>query len=170
MAIAITLKEYLRNHDLDYEEIDHRPTDSALMSSEAARIPGDRMAKSVLLGDDERYLLAVIPATHRFRLDHVARLTGRKFTLISEDELEDAFSDCEPGAVPPHRHVLRHRNAGRLKPAHASPYLPHGGRGRNRGRDRHTPIAISVRHRAICFRTGSGLTLRLQNPERCPSG
>ncbi|MCU7795855.1 MAG: YbaK/EbsC family protein [Candidatus Thiodiazotropha sp. (ex Myrtea spinifera)] len=101
MAIAITLQEYLQNHDLDYEEIDHRPTDSALMSSEAARIPGDRMAKSVLLGDDERYLLAVIPATHRLRLDQVERLTGRKFTLISEDELEDAFSDCEAGAVPP---------------------------------------------------------------------
>ncbi|MCU7842903.1 MAG: YbaK/EbsC family protein [Candidatus Thiodiazotropha sp. (ex Monitilora ramsayi)] len=101
MAIAITLKEYLQNHALDYEEIDHLPTDSALMSSEVAHIPGDQMAKSVLLGDDERYLLAVIPATYRLRLDEVARLTGRKFTLIPEDELKETFSDCEAGAVPP---------------------------------------------------------------------
>ena len=51
MAIAITLQEYLQNHGVHYEVIDHRPTDSALQSSESARIPGDRMAKSVLLGD-----------------------------------------------------------------------------------------------------------------------
>jgi Ala-tRNA(Pro) deacylase len=101
MAIAITLKEYLQNRTLEYEEIDHVPTDSALKSSEAAHIPGDRMAKSVLLGDTEGYLLAVIPATYRLQLEEVSRLTGRKYRLIPEDELVEAFSDCEAGAIPP---------------------------------------------------------------------
>ena len=101
MAIAITLREYLDEHGLDYEVIDHVRTDSALASSEAARIPGDKMAKSVLLGDSESYLLAVVPATHRVRLEEIARLTGRPFRLIREDEVESAFSDCEIGAVPP---------------------------------------------------------------------
>lgn len=101
MAIAITLKEYMENHGLTYDVIEHRRTDSALTSSEAARIPGDRMAKSVLLGDDNSYLLAVIPATHRVQLEEIARLTGRKFSLITEDELGEAFSDCEVGSIPP---------------------------------------------------------------------
>jgi Ala-tRNA(Pro) deacylase len=101
MGIAITLKEYMENHGLDYEVIDHRRTDSALTSSEAAHVPGDRMAKSVLLGDDNSYLLAVIPATYRVRLEEISRLTGRRFSLIPEDELEAAFSDCEPGSIPP---------------------------------------------------------------------
>ncbi len=101
MAIAITLKAYLQDHALDYEEIDHRPTDSALRSSEAVHIPGDRMAKSVLLGDEAGYLLAVIPATYRVQLHEVARLTGRHYRLIHEDELSEAFSDCETGAIPP---------------------------------------------------------------------
>lgn len=101
MAIAITLKEYLEDHGLDYRVIDHVPTDSALASSEAAHIPGDLMAKSVLLGDNESYLLAVVPATYRVKLEEIARLTGRRFRLIPEDEVESAFSDCEIGAIPP---------------------------------------------------------------------
>ncbi|MCU7916875.1 MAG: YbaK/EbsC family protein [Candidatus Thiodiazotropha sp. (ex Dulcina madagascariensis)] len=101
MAIAITLQEYLQNHETDYEVIEHRRTDSALHTAEAAHIPGDRMAKSVLLGDDESYVLAVIPATHHVVLDDLAQLTGRNLFLISEEELQQAFADCETGAVPP---------------------------------------------------------------------
>jgi Ala-tRNA(Pro) deacylase len=101
MGIAITLKEYLDDHGLQYQVIDHMPTDSALASCEAAHIPGDRMAKSVLLGDNESYLLVVVPATYRVRLEEIARLTGRHFRLIPEDEVESAFSDCEGGAIPP---------------------------------------------------------------------
>jgi Ala-tRNA(Pro) deacylase len=101
MAIAITLKEYLENRGVDYEVIQHRRTDSTLMSSEAAHVPGDQVAKSVLLGDDESYLLAVIPATHRLELNRLSHMTHRKLEMIEEDELVDAFADCEPGAVPP---------------------------------------------------------------------
>lgn len=101
MAIAITLKEYLDDRGLDYEVIDHVRTDSALTTSEAAHVPGDKMAKSVLLGDSDSYLLVVIPATYRVKLGEIARLTGRRFRLISESEVEEAFSDCEIGAIPP---------------------------------------------------------------------
>ncbi|MCU7906141.1 MAG: YbaK/EbsC family protein [Candidatus Thiodiazotropha sp. (ex Epidulcina cf. delphinae)] len=101
MAIAITLQEYLQNHETDYEVIEHRRTDSALHTAEAAHIPGDRMVKSVLLGDDESYVLAVIPATHHVLLDELAQFTGRNLFLISEEELQQAFADCETGAVPP---------------------------------------------------------------------
>jgi Ala-tRNA(Pro) deacylase len=101
MAIAITLKEYLDSHGLDYDVLDHRRSDSALSTSEVAHVPGDRVAKSVLLGDNESYLLAVVPATSRVRLGEIERLTGRRFQLVSEYEVEEAFSDCEIGAIPP---------------------------------------------------------------------
>ena len=101
MAIAITLREYLQNQGISYDVIDHRRTDSTLNTAEAAHIPGDRMAKSILLGDDESYMLAVIPATHRLEMGQLIQLTGRKLSLISEQELQQAFADCETGAVPP---------------------------------------------------------------------
>ncbi|MEN8177585.1 MAG: YbaK/EbsC family protein [Pseudomonadota bacterium] len=101
MAIAITLKEYLENRDVSYDVIEHRRTDSTLETCEVAHIPGDMMAKSVLLGDDESYLMAVVPATHRVQLEHLDELTGRHLELIEEVELVEAFADCEPGSVPP---------------------------------------------------------------------
>ena len=51
MAIAITLKEFLENQNVSYDVIEHRRTDSTLETCEAAHIPGDMMAKSVLLGE-----------------------------------------------------------------------------------------------------------------------
>jgi Ala-tRNA(Pro) deacylase len=101
MAIAITMKEYLDNLHIKYEVIEHRRTVSTLESCEVAHIPGDKMAKSVLLGDEESYLMAVVPATCRVQMDRVDGLTGRKLEFIEEDELVEAFADCEPGSVPP---------------------------------------------------------------------
>jgi len=101
MAIAITLKEYLEHQHIDFDVIEHRQTDSTLQTCEAAHIPGDRMAKSILLGDDDSYLMAVIPATHRLQLEHLNATTGRQLALVREDELVEAFADCELGAVPP---------------------------------------------------------------------
>jgi Ala-tRNA(Pro) deacylase len=101
MAIAITLQEYLLNHQSEYEVIDHLRTDSTLRTAEVVHIPGDKMVKSVLLGDDESYLLAVVPATHNIRLKKLSKMTGRSLTFITENELQQAFADCEIGAVPP---------------------------------------------------------------------
>ncbi len=101
MGIAITLKEYLAEHNSSYEEILHTRTSSTLQTSEAAHVPGDRMVKPVLLGDEDRYLLALIPATHRLEIDRLSEALGRKLELIPENEVASAFSDCELGAIPP---------------------------------------------------------------------
>jgi Ala-tRNA(Pro) deacylase len=101
MGIAITLAEYLTEHESSYEVIEHVRTSSSLEASEVTHIPGDQMVKCVLLGDSDRYLLAVIPATHRLDMDKLGTLSGRKLELISEGEMASAFSDCEVGAMPP---------------------------------------------------------------------
>ena len=95
------MKEYLENQNVSYDVIEHRRTDSTLETCEAAHIPGDMMAKSVLLGDDDSYFMAVIPATHRLQIDHLDEVIGRKLELIEEAELVEAFADCEPGSIPP---------------------------------------------------------------------
>lgn len=101
MGIAITLKEYLTSHHLNYEVIYHPRTKSTLETAEAAHIPGDQMVKTVLLGDDESYVMAVIPATHRLEIERLGHLLGRKLRLMPEEEVVEAFADCEPGAIPP---------------------------------------------------------------------
>jgi Ala-tRNA(Pro) deacylase len=101
MAVATTLREYLEARQVGYEVISHSHSESALRTAEAAHVPGDRMAKCVLLGDDHSYLLAVIPATYRLELGRLNQVSARHLEMISEDEMGSAFSDCERGAIPP---------------------------------------------------------------------
>ena len=101
MAIAITLAEYLDNEGIRYDLVPHPHTSSSLESAESAHIPGDRLAKGVVLEDSEGILLAVIPSTHKLDLDSLERCLGRKMGLVPEMRLHQLFHDCEFGAIPP---------------------------------------------------------------------
>ncbi|CDN60229.1 hypothetical protein I35_1706 [Burkholderia cenocepacia H111] len=67
----------------------------------AAHIPGDRLAKTVLLEDAEGYVAAVLPTTHAVRLSDLWVKTGRHLVLAREVELRELFKDCDMGALPP---------------------------------------------------------------------
>jgi Ala-tRNA(Pro) deacylase len=54
-----------------------------------------------MLKDDEGYLMAVLPATHKVDLGAVRQQLNRKLGLATDRELADLFQDCEPGALPP---------------------------------------------------------------------
>jgi len=100
MGVATTLQDYLESRGIAYEVVEHPHTNSAMRAAEAAHVPGDQVAKPVLLGDDDSYLLAVIPATHRLELDRVNQIMARSLEMLPEDEIEATFSDCERGAIP----------------------------------------------------------------------
>ncbi|HEX2448397.1 MAG TPA: YbaK/EbsC family protein [Methyloceanibacter sp.] len=101
MAIALTLEKYLEAKHARYDVIAHEPTNSSLRTAEACHIPGDRLAKAVLLRDDVGYALAVLPASHHIRLTELRRQFGDDVDLATEPEIADLFQDCERGAIPP---------------------------------------------------------------------
>ncbi len=102
MAIAITLKQYLADSDVDYETLAHPRAMSSAQTAEVSHVPGGRVAKAVLLkeGKDD-YLLAVLPASHHIRLDALRDWLDRPVALATEEEVEALFDDCDLGAVPP---------------------------------------------------------------------
>jgi Ala-tRNA(Pro) deacylase len=100
MGMATTLQDFLESHKVTYQVIDHPHTNSSLRTAETAHIPGDQLAKPILLGDDDSYLLAVIPATHRLEIDRLNQILARSLVMIDEDEIASTFSDCETGAIP----------------------------------------------------------------------
>jgi len=101
MGIAITLREYLDNTDFQYDVLPHTHTGSSSETAQASNISGEKIAKAVILEDEEGYLMAVIPATHRVDLGVLHKKLDRRVGLATEAELEDIFMDCERGAVPP---------------------------------------------------------------------
>ena len=105
MTIANRVVNYLVEQDADYDVIAHPHSSSSLETAQLAHVPGDLIAKSVVLEDDRGYLLAVLPASCRVDLGELHRQTNRNLGLVTEYELDALFDDCEPGAVPPFGNV-----------------------------------------------------------------
>lgn len=101
MGIAITLQEHLDERGIDYELVRHPPSYSSMQTAALAHVPGHQLAKSVLLEDEDGYLMVVVPSTHRVRLGLLHKQLERPLGLATEPELGDLFPDCETGAIPP---------------------------------------------------------------------
>jgi Ala-tRNA(Pro) deacylase len=101
MPIAASVRQYLAREGVAYDTITHSRTKDSSHSAQAAHVPGDRLAKCVMLGDENGYLMAVIPASHRLDLPALRQELNRDLGLATEREIMELFKDCEPGAVPP---------------------------------------------------------------------
>jgi len=101
MSVSITLEDCLRNKGSHYQLLHHRHTHTSSGTAEAAHIPGDRLAKTVVLEDEHGYVAAVLPSTYHLHLSELWDQTGRHLVLASEDELREMFTDCDVGALHP---------------------------------------------------------------------
>jgi Ala-tRNA(Pro) deacylase len=101
MTIAASVESYLAHAGVHYDVITHPHTSNSTYSAQAAHVPGDRLAKCVMLEDGQGYVMAVLPATHRVNLGALRQRLGRDLGLATENELAGLFVDCEPGAIPP---------------------------------------------------------------------
>ncbi len=101
MTLATTQEQYLAKQNAEYDLLQHHHTGSSHQTAEAAHIPEDLIAKAVLVQDTAGYMLVVIPANSRLRLDDICHEFNRSLDLATEEEISEVFEDCEPGAVPP---------------------------------------------------------------------
>ena len=101
MSMSITLQQYLEQQDIHYELVPHRHTESSMNAAGSAHIPAAKIAKPVILEDENGYLMAVVPAHHHVKINVVNRILSRKLGLATEQELRPLFADCEEGAIPP---------------------------------------------------------------------
>ena len=100
MTLAASIERFLSENGVRYGVVAHRHTDSSFDSAQAAKLPPDKVAKGVLLRENEKYVLAVLPASRKLDLDWLRSETGRPYELARESEVEKLFHDCAPGAVP----------------------------------------------------------------------
>ena len=99
MTIAPTLQKHL-DRNVTYEVMTHDPTMSATRTAQACHVPGNRLAKAVVLRRNGGYMLAVLPASHHIRLPELRQHIGDDVALADESEIKRLFPDCALGAVP----------------------------------------------------------------------
>ena len=106
MAIAKQLQTYLKQHGATYRLVAHPHTGSSMESAEQAHVPGDALAKGILVSTaDDGYRLVVVPSDYHIDLERLQTLLRQKVEMATESELQARFPDCEVGAVPPLGHV-----------------------------------------------------------------
>ena len=101
MAIAQTVENYIAQRGIRYDVVSHAHSHNSAETAQLAHVPGDRLAKSVILEDDDGFVMAVLPSTCHIKLGRLSREMNRRLRLASEKALPDLFGDCELGAIPP---------------------------------------------------------------------
>ena len=99
---AQKLKSYLDGNNIEYVTISHSPAYTAQRIAELTHTPGKEMAKTVIVKLDDKFAMAVLPASHRVDLDYLKRgVDAERVEVATEQEFKDLFPDCELGAMPP---------------------------------------------------------------------
>lgn len=101
MGIALTLQEYLDDNHVPYDVLRHKRTNCSFDTVRASHVPGDKLAKAVVLTREGGFVVAVVPASARVRVDVIEKMLRCQVELASEDEITELFPDCDLGAVPP---------------------------------------------------------------------
>jgi Ala-tRNA(Pro) deacylase len=101
-----SIKEYLDRQNIKYAVVSHPPAYTAQEIAASAHIPGQYLAKTVVVKADGSMAMAVLPAHLQVDLNHLAEVLGvSRVELATETEFMDRFPDSEVGAMPPFGHL-----------------------------------------------------------------
>lgn len=101
MSIAYRVQDYIAENGLAWDPVAHAVSQSCMEAARLAGVPAHRVAKAIVLKDAYGYLEVVIPANGHLDVRPLCRALYRDLQLASEAELQQLFSDCAIGAVPP---------------------------------------------------------------------
>jgi Ala-tRNA(Pro) deacylase len=101
VTISSTLNEFLNQQKVAFELIPHPHTGSSMDSAQQAHVPGNRLAKAVVLKGDGNYSMVIVPSVEHVDLAVLREQLGTGLELATESELGELFPDCDVGAVPP---------------------------------------------------------------------
>jgi len=105
MATPLWIRKMLELRGIAFEELHHPQVFTAQEVAQREHVSGHRVAKVVVVMVDGRPVELILPASRHVNLDKVKEvLNAWEVRLASEAEMEQQFTDCEPGAIPALRH------------------------------------------------------------------
>jgi len=96
------LKDFLNKNGVKFISIKHSQAYTAQEVAATAHIPGQELAKTVIINSDGTYIMVVLPSTDKVDFDKLKKvLDVQDVRLATEDEFKWMFPECEIGAMPP---------------------------------------------------------------------
>jgi len=99
MTISITLKQYLEDHNVPYDTLEHNFSANSTEAAERAHVSGKRVAKAVIIKCGSAFKMVLLPATRHVSFELLQSI-ARGAELATEGELMTLFKDCDVGAIP----------------------------------------------------------------------
>ena len=101
MALA-RLLNYLDENEVRYVILYHSPAYTAQGIAGLAHIPGQELAKTVIVLLDGKLVMAVLPAKYHVDLMLLRKWAkAKRVELATEEDFQARFAGCETGAMPP---------------------------------------------------------------------
>jgi Ala-tRNA(Pro) deacylase len=95
------VSQFLLDRHVAHETIVHPPAFTAQKRARFLRIPGQQVAKHVLLAGPSGYFVAILPASRHVDTEALSRQMGGPVRLADDREIASVFRDCEWGVVAP---------------------------------------------------------------------
>lgn len=94
--------EYLDAQDIDYILVPHMTSFTAQDTAHKVHIKGNLLSKVVIVSNQNKLLMVVIPANCILQQRSIARLLrSPTVKIVPEYRFKDRFPGCEIGAMPP---------------------------------------------------------------------
>jgi Ala-tRNA(Pro) deacylase len=99
---AMNVTDYLTKRRCWFESLPHSPVYTAQWLAEKLHVPGQNVAKCVLLRDGAGdYVVAVLSANHTIDFELTSQVVDGRVSLAHEDEISRRFPDCDYGILMP---------------------------------------------------------------------
>ncbi len=102
MAISPRIRSFLEENGVRFECCSHPPAFTAQETAAAQHVPGQLLAKTVIVKLDGRLAMAVLPAPYNIDFQRLRAAAGaERVELAREEEFAQLFPDSDVGAMPP---------------------------------------------------------------------
>lgn len=102
MPVSKKLKGFLDENKVKYVVVAHSKAYTAQEIAASLHIPGNELAKSIIVKVDDGFAMVVLPASYRINFEMLKNVLGKKkVSLASEEDFKSLFPECEIGAMPP---------------------------------------------------------------------
>jgi Ala-tRNA(Pro) deacylase len=96
------MEQYLRENGVGFEVMTHSQAFTMQEVAAALHVPGDQVAKVVIVCAADEMAMLVLPAPYRLNIEKARALLGVEDAhLAKEKEFAALFPDCATGAMPP---------------------------------------------------------------------
>jgi len=101
MLVAAKVKRFLNSHRVTYRVLNHERTETLAEAAHVLGINRSQVVQAILLKACSEVVLALLPLGFRINLPSLIEQTNRNFEILSPEESDIYFDDCEPSSHPP---------------------------------------------------------------------